>query len=267
MSEYLYHYTSANGLLGMLENREIWATDRKLLNDRWEGNFLESKIAHMFHHAKHHGFDGYSPDVLAKAEHHLGHGRGAYVFSLSTHGDSYTQFRMYCPPEGGYVVGFRREYLAKIGALLPVSYDGEDHHRWCKAYARRLLDHVAMNVDSSAPSDSASREIALLIDERNEEGYVRKAPEYFAEGEVRLVFSGSLAVHLRASRSGSLIIPFVKIPLPAEPTQVRIAAGPGTSQALAGIGLGGLGRRLMQLDSPISLAFYNPGDSGYRTIP
>ena len=42
--ELIYHYTDLNGLLGILESKELWATDVRYLNDASEATFGEERL-------------------------------------------------------------------------------------------------------------------------------------------------------------------------------------------------------------------------------
>ena len=40
----VWHYTTASGLLGMIQNREIWATHSRFMNDKLEGSVMHDAI-------------------------------------------------------------------------------------------------------------------------------------------------------------------------------------------------------------------------------
>ena len=128
MSEqYLYHYTTPEGLVGIVEKQEIWATDLFYMNDTAEFRVgLECAMKYIEQLRK-DGSGEYAdrwewlltelrrkrecgPDTLSSV----------YACSFSTHGDDLSQWRAYCP-NGGFAVGFRHSTLGKIDMVFPVA--------------------------------------------------------------------------------------------------------------------------------------------------
>lgn len=102
----LYHYTSLNGILGILESRTIWATHASYLNDASEffhglsfakrvaGEiYMEDDYLEAFGWAVRHGLEAVSADSL-------------YVASFSEKADLLSQWRGYCPAGAGICLGF-----------------------------------------------------------------------------------------------------------------------------------------------------------------
>ncbi|MCP9759182.1 DUF2971 domain-containing protein [Aquitalea sp. S1-19] len=102
----LYHYTSLNGILGILGSRSIWATHATFLNDASEflhglsyakhvagGIFMEDDYLAAFGWAVRHGLETVSADSL-------------YVASFSEKADLLSQWRGYCPSGAGICLGF-----------------------------------------------------------------------------------------------------------------------------------------------------------------
>ncbi len=109
----LYHYTSQEGLLGIIENGEIWATDILYLNDEREFklafelacNLLSSRISAASQKAQ--ALQNIRSLVTQVAKDR----RNVYVSSFSAKGDLLSQWRGYCPQGMGYAIGFRRADL------------------------------------------------------------------------------------------------------------------------------------------------------------
>jgi hypothetical protein len=102
----LYHYTSLNGILGILQSRSIWATHASFLNDASEffhGLELARQIA---------------VDIIMEDDYRAAFGLAMgdaiekisaddiYVASLSEKGDLLSQWRGYCPTGAGLCLGF-----------------------------------------------------------------------------------------------------------------------------------------------------------------
>jgi hypothetical protein len=135
--EVLYHYTTQEGLLGILKDKCIWATHIRYLNDTSEGNIVSRLVFEEF-------VSRYSADPILQS---LGISAGApkkeadpvdqealnqtlnqgtmiaswatsqnvFVASFSEKGNSLSQWRAYSGKSGGYSIGFRPDYLRTVG--------------------------------------------------------------------------------------------------------------------------------------------------------
>lgn len=109
----LYHYTSQQGLLGILDRKSVWATNTHFLNDPTEFvhalSFAKS-IANFF-------FDSdYWESFGSMLHRHLDTLRGddLYVSSFSEKPDLLSQWRGYCPTGSGYCIGLDRALMAEF---------------------------------------------------------------------------------------------------------------------------------------------------------
>jgi hypothetical protein len=107
----LYHYTSQNGIIGIIQSRSIWATHAMALNDSSEffhslslakevasGIFEDDGYLSAFGWAVRHSLETVSADDL-------------YVTSFSEKPDLLSQWRSYCPAGGGLCLGFDSSVL------------------------------------------------------------------------------------------------------------------------------------------------------------
>ena len=134
--KHLYHYTSQKGLLGILgidpdePKPKLWMTNIFYLNDSSEFTYtLELVISELMTH-KEKGLSeliedkGIKGNTLRIYEHIERVLKGflsddckiteTYVFSLSKNGDDLSQWRGYCPKEGGFAIGFDSDKLLSI---------------------------------------------------------------------------------------------------------------------------------------------------------
>jgi len=117
---YLYHYTTAEGLIGIIKQQNIRATNIFYLND-WEEYVTGIKLAQNYLEQLR---DETSTEIdiqrfnwLIKEIKDTGPLRSleVYISSFSKNGDELSQWRAYCP-KGGYAIGFpisRLRALAK----------------------------------------------------------------------------------------------------------------------------------------------------------
>src|SRR6267154_2871182 len=109
----LYHYTDQNGLLGIIKNREIWATHHQCLNDTQEFLHAKDLIRNEIDNRRKTA----NPDSLSLLQTMRsaldGPGNedvNLYVASFSEDGDSLPQWRAY-GGAAGFALGFRGSEL------------------------------------------------------------------------------------------------------------------------------------------------------------
>lgn len=129
----IYHYTSAAGLVGIIQSRSIWATDCLFLNDHKELTHAED-----IYQSLHTRWSNESPDEefssrISEIMKIVQSWRSASTLttSFSEEGDVLSQWRAYCPPEGGYSIGFAGDFWKTLGtsfslALYKCIYDSDD---------------------------------------------------------------------------------------------------------------------------------------------
>lgn len=121
----LYHYTSQDGLIGIFENRKIWATNIFYLNDQQEfingwksffetfekykkdGKFFNSfqmSIKQYFEHWKKIGLENLNDIDFGKVEIY---DFQSFVFSLSVKPDDLNQWRAYAENASGFNIKFK----------------------------------------------------------------------------------------------------------------------------------------------------------------
>ena len=117
----LYHYTSPDALISILEHKKIWVTHYSFLNDKEELINSLQLLSEMSNNSELNveaaiNFLKTAPFNIA-------------VFSLSSEKNSLSQWRSYCPSTGGYAIGFNRKRLNSIlkkrrfHELTPCVYD------------------------------------------------------------------------------------------------------------------------------------------------
>jgi hypothetical protein len=127
--EILYHYTTAMGLMGIVQSRTLWATNAEFLNDTQELQFGRPQVLEALLKQA----DELSPDsgafdantsratVMRSAAYELAPGGNdarrqyhfVYVACFCEAGDLLSQWRSYGAP-GGYAVGFRTSQLRLV---------------------------------------------------------------------------------------------------------------------------------------------------------
>jgi hypothetical protein len=110
----LFHYTSTDGLIGILSRGEIWASSIRHLNDASEFvhtlGLAELSSSNVLANPEYHALDRYLIETL-RFSHEVLPDTSRYVASFSKEGDLLSQWRGYCRAGAGYSIGFSVEAL------------------------------------------------------------------------------------------------------------------------------------------------------------
>jgi hypothetical protein len=104
----LYHYTSMQGLLSIVETGRIRATHIRYLNDWSEAQTLWTFVLKRLHERRDSSKSTEENANLSEII-SLAHARrlpSEFVASFSEEGDDLSQWRSYCPGEAGFSIGF-----------------------------------------------------------------------------------------------------------------------------------------------------------------
>jgi|SRR5579864_434262 len=115
----LYHYTSLSALDAILRNKFVWASHVLFTNDRQEvkhavdlvREILTIRLRDSTNSVEGAKLERLSAGVDKALNSVLG--SDMYIFCMSMDGDLLSQWRAYCPSEGGYALGFRYGDLEK----------------------------------------------------------------------------------------------------------------------------------------------------------
>lgn len=142
----LWHYTSGDGLIGIIQSGDLWTTQVSCVNDSTELRYSNSLLLEIVLARRadpnitpaeailyEHAIRGLSVDVAPTS--------GWFVGCFSEDGDDLSQWRAYGGGEGGYAIGFDMAALnagAAQGQLFlgAVCYDQAIH----KQIARSVVD-------------------------------------------------------------------------------------------------------------------------------
>ena len=243
-STILYHYTDADGLLGIIEDKQLWATSILHLNDSQEFNYLrESALKYLKRCLREKGRELFHMDNFAKVARAIKPQR--FVFCLSKHGDRLSQWRGYCPKGGGYSIGFpKSSFPTSVGRGRKIVFKcqygmtGEDAKRTLRVIGDPLVDAIRRSCNTS----KAERESYLVgpvsnfLDGVGKHAHRFKHPKFIEEHEWRVVFNSPTppaSVKYRVTQLG--IVPYIEVPFSkTEPLPIsEIIVGPTREPDLA----------------------------------
>lgn len=162
----LYHYTSADGLKGVVSDRSLWATNIEYLNDTVEfkhgEEIIRSVVRSHMRNAKGARHDFFNAVEMQTDFFQV---EDIFVISLSENDDLLSQWRGYTPSNFGFGIGFDPESLTTALSTLDkmqlVQCVYEDSEK--KEYAKTLLDKFLEMWITHRQLDRADDDIIMTV--------------------------------------------------------------------------------------------------------
>lgn len=220
----VWHYTTADGILGMIRDREIWATHSRFMNDKVEGevmhaaisNFIESKgdlpPSQMSMIEMQYSFltsNMYPHNTRVPAG-------NMFLLCGSRDNDALTLWRNYAREEVSFAVGLNPN--APLGIIQSEKHQSprtRDVAPWrdveYTSEFDKLPQHLAMSLREAAQSRDQGDQIVNISSELRRILSGVKHSAFEDERETRAAFfcDGTIDWHFRSGRFG--ITPYVKI--------------------------------------------------------
>jgi hypothetical protein len=240
----IYHYTSQDGLFGILESKSIWASKIQYLNDEQEFNLGLQVAREVIKEQLQSTPDEVKKRLLNQLVGDLGkvEQTNVCVCSFSRWGDLLSQWRGYCPNGPGYSIGFdtgKLNELAKSHNFLLVSceYNPDAQKKVVSDSINQATKQLL--VGSINPEETEikkaswrmTRMIAVVA------GFLKHA-SFSEESEWRLISTilDSRLPDFRYRRGQSLIIPYFRLSLITNSTEwpiKEVIVGPTPHPVLA----------------------------------
>ena len=246
----LFHYTTADGLLGILMTSRIWATELRFLNDAQEVIYAQDELAsrlrvvenpaidatHIAHSdAARFGevFDRYREYVLSE----LGSPRfPVYVACFCESGDQLSQWRGY-GSDHGYAIevdaadlrSAAQECGGTVGGLVRVRYGPDAASEVIEAAVQKVREDTNLGHVGVHAHYMALRLTTMLAGVKH--------PGFSEEREWRLII-GSEMIDSKIMLRTSLVavVPYVEINLPSTTIRsVRVGPGRNTDVRVRGV--------------------------------
>jgi len=209
----LFHYTSAEGLVGILSSKSIWMTELRYMNDMSELQYAKDKIStRLSTYAEKHNINEIQEEFLkriASAFDPFSSGNAVFSASFCESGNLLSQWRAYRGKGGGYAIGFdffhTIRFLSKNCAPRKVIYQEQIQNEIIDAIIEKYLAAIAIetsgrsikniNVDDFIPAvcQAFSGTAGELM-------FSFKHPDFHEEREWRLVHF--MNINPRFNRSG-----------------------------------------------------------------
>jgi len=121
--EVIYHYTSQEGLLGIIQQRALWTSSIRHLNDSTEFEYSVQLVRTILNGRLRHErgpWNGYYGAILTGLD--AIKDMTLFVGSFSENGDLLSQWRAYAPGGIGFSIGFKHKYLRSLAATQKFSF-------------------------------------------------------------------------------------------------------------------------------------------------
>jgi len=219
----LYHYTTQKGLLGIIKNRQIWATHTQYLNDRREFvhavDLVREEIKRLLDEAPHKSAREYALANMRAAVSRSPQDINICVCSFSEERDSLSQWRAY-GGSSGFAVGFSSQVLRAATEklewfLAPCIYDPATQRDLARALVEEVLEE---NLGGPLVEDEED-DIAIksmggnLLPDLHTYAPILKDESFKEEREWRIISRPVFARRLDYREGRTLIVPYYKLPL------------------------------------------------------
>lgn len=199
----LYHYTTADGLLGILSSQSFWMTDLRYMNDLSELQYAEELIREVLTAKANQYGDDLRQGFFQRIKRSFNpYEKSVSVFSTSfcENGNLLSQWRAYGSRGGGYAIALDFFHLlgfvSKPCALRKVIYDREEQ----SAIVDKIVDRFCMLLSELADGQTVEEAVGNNVIPAfcqafqsvvGELMFCFKHPEFREEQEWRLVHSSS----------------------------------------------------------------------------
>lgn len=243
----LYHYTTQDGLLGIISRKHIWATNIHYLNDATEFGYAINLTLETLHDKEKEScwvYQEFSHRIMniLKSNDRL----SLYVISFSEVGDLLSQWRAYCSSSNGFSIGFGYGKILSLGmeqgfVLRNCVYDREDQKKAINQILEDAYKILACELKGELLLSPEDRATSFFMHKFVDVAPFFKDPSFSEEKEWRLVSLKNILNSDLQFRSGkSMVIPYTEVDLVNKKNELpfaEIIVGPTPNMDLSQISL------------------------------
>lgn len=248
----LFHYTTVEGLLGILGGQCLWATHSAYLNDPSEIVHAHSIIQQALEDEAKAEEHPWAKELLFRARYAIHPDDGMYqyfVISFCEDADLLSQWRGYSNRSGGYAMGFDTRTIKALADPSPaltlrcVIYDHDRQRKLIASTIAAALAEFKRVVASDAKEELANRIVPYFVmflrDHFSEYHFSFKNLAFREEKEWRLIVQTDSASRqavlkdLQFRAAGGIAVPYLPVALMSVPSEqggrlpiTRIVYGP-----------------------------------------
>jgi hypothetical protein len=227
----LYHYTTLTGLLGIVQDSTLWASDIRYMNDSAElkhsADLIRMEVQDRI--ARGQGKANLLGQFVDWVVNRITNGHLLFGASFRSHGNLLSQWRGYSAHGKGVSLGFSAGYILECATLQHFQigkciYEPERQRQ----LVRQVVDAVEQQVDANIKGGESRQQLSVIyrtVFESIELDLLRiaailKHPSFQEEKEWRLV-SPVYADHTEAPtlfrEAHAMLVPYIKFNLRQEP--------------------------------------------------
>lgn len=228
----LFHYTSTQGLLGILQYKALWATERRFLNDSSEvvyGTDLLKSICSEQLDKERCAEARQVLDLFLKAE--AGQPERSFISCFCDDGNLLNQWRVYAG-QGGYSLEFgtagfvidprSKDVPSPARVLLPVVYDPDTQQSLLRRRVVAICNaicEVAPGAQGNESNELIEKGLRALLSSTNRLLSQFKDPAFKVESEWRLLNCDENADRFIQFRAGAYgLTPYISFDISVEGT-------------------------------------------------
>lgn len=241
----LYHYTGGHGLVGILDSKQVWATNIHCLNDSKEFVHALALAKYAIRQVLEERVKEDFEVIYAAVENSLDSisSLSVYVSCYSEVADSLSQWRGYCPPGFGYSIGFDGSELESVARqqgfeLGRCVYERAKQEKICLEWAGNAVQHIKRHLKVTSDIDNAVRDASTyFLNDLYKFAPLLKHHSFHGESEWRLFgLVGSDDERLLVRPAKSMLVRYLGIDLGLSKNSDivwSITVGPTPHQQLA----------------------------------
>lgn len=210
MVHFFYHYTSVNGLLGIIKSGILRASNFRYLNDSNEilyGQNLARKVINEVLATQRTQANQQMLKFVREALNDIGKVIDLYLICFCEEPDHLSQWRAYGSAKGRFCIGFTADHPPFLKDPSRVLYDERDQHQ----KLQKAID-ISLDVLRAGSSDEFIQYVAkLLSDKMVRELCLFKHQSFKEEKEWRVVHAKEPIDIIEFDTSGGMIKPFLEL--------------------------------------------------------
>lgn len=230
--KYVYHYTNGSALKSIIENQELWLSERNYMNDVQDEQYIKSLVDKKIYH-KSLFIEPVIEDNFLKQD-------PQYVFSTSSENDLIHQWAYYGKNDS-YCIEF--ETIELIKYIAKYSFQGDYHFYGNVIYDKdivdQIIDKIVLKFEDAIKNNLAE---SPSIDEKVMYSFSKQMYQYFyycikqygnyCEKEYRLLIQTDRKPCFKVNNG--LFIPYIKIGDKSTRIPIsRIILGPNNHETIS----------------------------------
>lgn len=230
----LYHYTTQSGLLGIIQQDEIWMTHTQYLNDSREFHHAVDLAHKVLAEKLASSQNDYERHIWEAMQKSISSGLSTVnicVSCFSENGDSLSQWRAYGGRNGGFSIGYVGSYLKEVAErnqflMVRCIYDQSEQEHVISQFLDGIFHEIVESPANNKDYESFVQYGGNLISYFLRLAPIFKDSSFSEEQEWRIISTPMSCIGDKfAYRQGnSMIVPYYRLSIASDPTHGPVKA-------------------------------------------